>query len=132
MFAQEGNKGDDKLFYYSEKFYAEDFNHFRKRIEIFLVFIEHFEDEESIQLKENVKSFLIDREIHRKLLIRTAWGDTSDNIIAYTDDKPNPDYLDEFENDLIDMDGQMRDYLNKKIKILYPQKSIDLTRININ
>jgi len=132
MFGREDvNKGDDKLFYYSEKFYSEDFNHFIKRIEIFLVFIEHFEDEESINLRNKVNEFMINKEIHRKLLIRTAWGDNSDNIIAYTDDKPNPDYLDDFEMELINIDNEMRTYLNKKIKLLYPNRSIDLTKMQI-
>ena len=132
MFGQDNiEKGDDKLFFYSEKFYAEDFNHFRKRVEIFLVFIEHFEDEESKTLKLKVSNFINDKITHRRLLIRMAWGDSSENIISYTDDKPNPDYDDALEEELINLDSLMREYLNKQIKILYPNRSIDLTRVSL-
>ena len=118
MFGQDSNKTDDKLFFYSEKFYAESFNNFRKRVEIFLVFIEHYEDEEAIDLKKTISNFINDKDNHRKILVRMAWGESSENIIAYTDDKPNPDYDDDLENNLLKYDELMRNFLNKKMKSL--------------
>jgi len=128
MFEDNVSKKDDKLYEIFLDFRRTDFNQFRMRCNLFLAFAVYFEVEAKSLIKE-VNDFLQNVETHRKLLFREAWGSDAAHLIEYVDEKDSPSFDPKFEKQLLQIDKKIKDFIFNKSKDLYPQNSIDVSRV---
>lgn len=102
-----------------------------KKLELFLCFCYNYEDNESTKMIRIVEDFIYDIDNHKKIMVRMAWGSSSEDTLTFLDDKGEPYFDEQFEKKYNYIKKLCDRFLYRKQKDLVPE-SIDILRPNFS